>query len=99
MIDQARTREILCYICWKEQSAQQYGACGQLATTYLRYILLWEAEIKQQKETSYIVRDKYDYINFSIDYLIRTMCLLSRVLHNTFPHLRLQLLSDKITSR
>jgi len=26
MIDQARTREVLCYICWKEQSAQQYGA-------------------------------------------------------------------------
>jgi len=56
--------------------------CGQLATTYLWCILLWRAEREQQRETSSIIRDERDYVNFSIDYLIRTMCLLSGVLRN-----------------
>ena len=32
---------------------------------------------------SCIIRSEYDYINFSIDYLIRIICLLSRVLYNS----------------
>jgi len=31
---------------------------------------------------SYIVQDEPNYVNFSIDYLIRTIYLLSRVLYN-----------------
>ena len=44
---------------------------------------------------SCIVQGRPNYVNFSIDYLIRTICLLSRVLHNTPPHLRLQLLQTQ----
>ena len=55
--------------------------CGQLATTHLWCILLWRAERKQQRTISCIIEGKPNYVNFSIDYLIRTMCLLSRVLH------------------
>ena len=73
--------------------------CGLLVTTYLWYILLWRAKSKQQKEIRYIIRGEYDYLNFSINYIIRTMCLLSGVLHNTLSCLRLQLLSDRSISR
>ena len=31
----------------------------------------------------YIIRDEHNYLKFSINYLIRTMCLLSRVLYNS----------------
>ena len=45
-----------------------------------------------------LVGGERNYINFSVDYLIRTMCLLSGVLCNTPPRSRLQLLSDRSTS-
>ena len=62
--------------------------CGQLATTYLWCILLWRAESGQRRETSCIVRGQARYLNFSIDYPIRTMRLLSASQHKWVRHKR-----------
>ena len=64
-----------CTAAWCSVDNWQPLTCG--------VYFLWGAESEQRRERSSIVQGERDYLNFSIDYLIRTMCLLSGVLRNT----------------
>ena len=64
-----------CTAAWCSVDNWQPLTCG----------IYFYGELKESNKEQQVVLSKVNltYVNFSINYLIRTMCLLSRVLRNT----------------